>query len=119
MGALVSYFNSLRASAYYGAALKQNRKGNYKKALEKAEKGLLILSKPKVVRTHFSAASVLMHLTMLVEQISHETATNGACEKDLSDTYLIIKDQVENNISQEYAEWLPYITSKLGYEPKA
>ena len=90
-----------------------------KKALEKAKKGLYFLSLPGVVRTNPAEASVLVHLTMLAEQIAYKTSLQGASENDLCDTYILIKDNMDSDIFNEYEEWLPYIIKKLGYEPKA
>jgi len=119
MGALSSYYKAFKASGCFGAALKAQKKGSNKKALEKANKGLQLLSLPGVIRSNPAEASVLVSLTILVEQIAYKTSQQGANTQDLCDTYILIKDNLDNGAFEEYEEWLPYITKKLGYEPKA
>ena len=119
MGALSSYYKAFRASRCFGAALKAQKKGNDKKALEKANRGLYYLSLPGVIRSNPAEASVLVSLTILVEQTSYKASQQGANTQDLCDTYILIKDNLDSGAFKEYKEWLPYITNKLGYEPKA
>ena len=117
--AIGSYFKALRASGCFGSASRLHGKGKDKKALEKAKKGLHLLSLPGVTRTNPAEASVLVHLTMLAEQIAYKSSEQGASKNDLHDTYIFIRDNKNNEAFHEYEEWLPYIIKKLGYEPKA
>jgi len=119
MGVISSYFKALKASRRFGAAIKHEKKGDTALALQSARDGLRILSSPGVIRTNPAESSVLMSLTIMVENISHESAESGASEKDLCDTYLSINDLEGTDIYKEYYEWLQYIEEKLGYVPSS
>ena len=117
MGRISSYLKAIRASRYFGEALKCEKKGCLEKSLKKAHDGLNILSSSGVMRNSPAESSVLVGLTILVEEVSNKLHCVGACEKDLVDTYLSIKDLEGTEIFNEYIDWLQYIENKLGYVP--
>jgi len=87
MGTITSYFTALKASRHFGSALKQERKGNISIALQKANDGLKVLSLPGVIHSNPAESSVLVNLTIFVENLAPEINQSGANEKDLCDTY--------------------------------
>ena len=117
MGAITSYFKALKASRLFGSALKQERKGNISNALQKANEGLKVLSQPGVIRSNPAESSVLVNLTIFVENLAPEMNQAGANEKDLCDTYIFIKELEDTDLYMKYNEWLTYIENKLGYVP--
>jgi len=117
MGIITSYFKSLKASGLYGSALKLRRKGNTVKALEAANKGLGLLSLPSVIRENPAEASIIINLTIFVEEVASEIEEAGATEEDLKDTYVFISDLKGTEVYNEFKDWLQYLENKLGYKP--
>ncbi len=117
MGIIRSYFKALKASGLYGSALKAHKKGNTVKALEFANKGLSLLSLPGVIRKNPAEASIIINLTIFVEEVASEIDMSGATEKDLKDTYIFISDLKGTEIYNDFKDWLQYLENKLGYKP--
>jgi len=117
MGIITSYFKALKASGNYGSALKQRKKGNTLKALEIANNGLSLLSLPGVIRKNPAESSVIINLTIFVEEVASEIGKKGATEKDLKDTYIFISDLKDTEVYNEFKDWLQYLENKLGYKP--
>jgi len=117
MGIITSYFKALKASGNYGSAIKQRNKGKTLKALNIANKGLSLLSLPGVIRNNPAESSVIINLTIFVEEVASEIGKSGAAEKDLKDTYNFIGDLEGTEIYNEFKDWLQYIENKLGYKP--
>ncbi len=117
MGMIGSYFKALKVSRYLGLALKYEKNSDPENALKIARNGLEILSSPGMIRDNPAESSVLVGLTILVEQMSNQLNVDGACEKDLCDTYLSIKGLEGTKTYNDYINWLQYIEEKLGYVP--
>lgn len=113
-----SYIAALQASRCLGRTYKLLRAGSIPQAASMAREGLNILSQSGIRRANPAEGAVLLSLVVELEQLRHEHQVEGAAERDLIDAYFFIKAfPAGSHQQEEYAEWLPYFESRLGYTP--
>ena len=117
MGAIVSHFKALKASRYFQEAVELEKNGNLSFAVNRARKGLHVLSLPTVNRSRSAAGAVLSQLTLFIEYHAPSLGQAGANESDLKSCHFYISDLNRTDPKNEYAEWLGYIEKRLGHAP--
>jgi len=78
-----------------------------------------LLGQPAVLRQSPPEVSVLVGLTIAVEQLAHELKQPGAAERDLRDSYaslVELRGSGKRSVKEMRAAWVPYLHNRLGLE---
>jgi hypothetical protein len=120
IGRLVwSYLQACRASRRRGRANKLCRNGRLEEALAVVYEGLSLLRQPGVIRANPAEASMLVCLTIMVEQLAHELQQPGASEQDLRDSFSCLRALGSGggrSVQEIRTAWFPYLQARVDVE---
>ena len=105
-----------KASGCFGRSVKLRRSGRLTEALDVAREGLGVLSAPGVDRPGSPEASVVVMLTIQVEQLAHTLGEPGASPRDLADSIEFLQSlpaETNGQAAQLREQWLPYFEARL------
>jgi len=120
IGQLVwSYSQACRTSRRYSLANKLCRNGRLEEALAVAHEELSLLRQPGVIRGNCCETTVLVFLTIMVEQLAHKLQQPGASEQDLRDAFSYLQalgSRGGRSVQELRTAWLPYLQARIGVE---
>jgi hypothetical protein len=116
---LRSFRVTLKASGLVGRADRLRRDNRLPEALAIVQSGLALLAADGVYRDGAPAASVLITLTLLAEELGQQLGRQGASERDLRDTLALLKSlpTKKSRARETHDYWVPYLETRLGQGP--
>lgn len=106
----------MSASLRLGRCQKLRRAGRPQKALQAARKGLSILRSPVVRRLEGAEGSLVVVLTMQVEELARELGESGADRRDLTDSIECLRSVLSKTQGRKVVfnpGWLTYLEARL------
>jgi hypothetical protein len=109
-----SLLAAFRAGAILGNGFRERDRGNFARASQLAEDGLVLLRSPYVVRHRAPEGSALASLTVLAEEVREKSNSTGASRQDLADSIAFLKlAEKHANANLALSAWLPQLEKRL------
>ena len=114
--AVRSYGLAMSASRRLGRCSKLRRVGRIPEALQVAREGLALLNAPVARRRQGPEGSLILSLTMQVEELANELGEPGVDITDLADSAEFLRSlspTKEEALTKLRRDWLPYLEDRL------